>query len=45
MVEALMELLDEYYGDCKNLEHKEEICTFIEAYAEDIKRVILAHYC
>ena len=40
MEETLMELLDDYYGDSKDQDHKEEICEFIENYCYDIKAII-----
>lgn len=40
MREKLMELLDEYYGNCRDIDHKEEIVDFIENNTDEIIKII-----
>jgi len=40
MNEELKKLLDEYYGDCRNDDHKQEIIDFITAQAYYIAKII-----
>jgi hypothetical protein len=38
--EKLIKLLDDYYGDSRNISHKEEVANFVENYYEDIKVIM-----
>jgi hypothetical protein len=38
--EKLMKLLNDYYGNSRDENHKEEICDFIEGYYEGIKEIM-----
>lgn len=38
--ERLMPILDDYYGDSRNYDHKKEIIDFIETRAEEIAYII-----
>lgn len=38
--EKIIKLLDDYYGDSRDVEVKEEIADFVENYYEDIKRIM-----
>jgi len=40
MKEKLIKLLDEYYGDCRGMSHKEEIVDFIENNSDRITKII-----
>ena len=44
MTEELIKLLDEYYGESRTQDNKEEVAMFIENYYEDIKQIIESNY-
>ena len=39
--EAIIKLLDDYYGDGRTREQKEEIAEFIESYFEPIFKILI----
>ena len=39
--EAIIKLLDDYYGDDRTREQKEEIAEFIESYFEPILKILI----
>jgi len=38
--EKLIRLLNDYYGECRSCDFKEEVADFIEGYEEEIKEVM-----
>lgn len=38
--DKIVRLLDDYYGDSRDVSHKEEIANFVENYFEDLKIIM-----
>jgi len=38
--EKIIKLLNDYYGECRNDDFKEEVADFIEGYEKEIKEVM-----
>lgn len=39
-IDKLMKILDDYYGDCRDNRHKEEIIDFLEVYHKEVNEII-----